>query len=72
MNDANSVNDGRTAFTRWLMFSILLWGLLIALGTLLFGGNQPVLRALIVAGCTLGFLGLWTGALAVKGRGSQR
>jgi len=67
MKDADSLAAGRTAATRWLMLTILLWGLLLALGTYLFGGNQPLLRAAIVAGCTLGFLVLWLVALAVRG-----
>jgi hypothetical protein len=66
MTDDASEAVGRAALTRWLMLSILVWGLLLALGTYLFGGNQPVLRALIVLGCTLGFLGLWMAALAMK------
>ncbi len=56
----------KAAAMRWLMLAILVWGLLIALGTFLFGGNQPVLRAAIVVGCTLAFLGLWIAALAVR------
>ena len=60
--------DGRAAFTRWLMLSILVWGLILALGAYLFGGNQPLLRAAIVLGCTLAFLGLWMAALAVRRR----
>ena len=59
---------GHTAATRWLMLAILVWGLLLALGTFLFGGNQPLLRAAIVAGCTMAFLGLWLAALAVRRR----
>jgi len=54
--------------TRWIMLAVLAWGLLLALGTYLFGGNQPLLRAAIVAGCTLGFLGLWLAALAMRQR----
>ena len=54
--------------TRWIMLAVLGWGLLLALGTYLFGGNQPLLRAVIVAGCTLGFLGLWLVALALRQR----
>jgi high-affinity Fe2+/Pb2+ permease len=52
--------------TRWIMLAVLGWGLLLALGTYLFGGNQPLLRAVIVAGCTLGFLGLWLAALVMR------
>jgi hypothetical protein len=54
--------------TRWIMLAVLGWGMVLALGTYLFGGNQPVLRAAIVAGCTLGFLGLWLTALALRQR----
>jgi hypothetical protein len=68
MNDTDSASAGRAVFTRWLMLSILAWGLLLAVGTFLFGGNQPVLRAAIVGGCTLAFLGLWAAALAVRRR----
>jgi hypothetical protein len=50
----------------WLMLVILVWGLLLALGTYLFGGNKPLFRALIVAGCTLAFLGFWAVALAMQ------
>ena len=71
MTDDTSEIEGRAAFTRWLMLSILAWGLILALGTYLFGGNQPLLRAAIVLGCTLAFLGLWMGALAVKKRRAQ-
>ena len=66
MKDADSLIAGRTAATRWLMLAILVWGMLLALGTFLFGGNQPILRAVIVAGCTLAFLGLWLAALAMR------
>ena len=68
MNEIDRPAALRTAATRWLMLAILVWGLLLALGTFLFGGNQPVLRAAIVAGCTLAFLGLWLAALAVRRR----
>ena len=54
--------------TRWIMLAVLLWGLILALGTYLFGGNQPGLRATIVAACTLAFLALWWTALALRKR----
>jgi hypothetical protein len=67
MNDAaDSSGSRRWPATRWLMLAILAWGLVLALGTFLFGGNQPVLRAAIVVGCTLVFLGVWAAALAVR------
>ena len=67
MSDVDRPTAGRVAAMRWLMLAILVWGLLLALGTFLFGGNQPLLRAAIVAGCTLAFLGFWLAALAVRG-----
>ena len=66
MTDNASDRAKPAALTRWLMLAILMWGLILALGTFLFGKNQPLLRAAIVAGCTLAFLGLWTAALAVR------
>jgi hypothetical protein len=57
--------------TRWIMLAVLIWGLLLALGTYLVGGNHPGLRAAIVAGCTVGFLGLWLAALAMRRRGAN-
>ena len=51
-----------------IMVAVLIWGLLLALGTFLFGGNHPVLRAAIVGGCTLAFLGLWLAALVLRQR----
>ena len=53
-----------TKLMRWLMIAVLAWGLLLALGTYLYGRNMPLLRAAIVAGCTLGFLALWAAALS--------
>ena len=70
MNQADSPIAGRNTAIRWIMVAVLVWGLLLALGTFLFGGNQPLLRAAVVIGCTLGFLGLWMAALAVRRRSS--
>jgi fatty acid desaturase len=68
MSDSDGPAGERAAATRWLMLAVLVWGLLLALGTFLFGGNQPVWRAAIVAGCTVAFLGFWLAALAVRSR----
>jgi hypothetical protein len=70
MSDSDGPAAARTAATRWLMLAVLVWGLLLALGTFLFGGNQPLWRAAIVAGCTLAFLALWMAALAARRRAS--
>jgi len=72
MSESERPAADQTSTTRWLMLAILVWGLILALGTFLFGGNQPVLRAAIVAGCTLAFLGLWIAALAVRQRTTSR
>jgi hypothetical protein len=61
----------KPSLTTWIMLAVLAWGSLIALGSFLFGGNHPVLRAGIVLGVTCGFLGLWLAALALRGRRSE-
>jgi len=66
VNESDSRSISNNNAIRWLMLVILAWGLLLALGTYLFGGNKPLIRALIVAGCTLAFLGLWLAALATR------
>ncbi len=66
MNESERPAADHTATTRWIMLAVLIWGMLLALGTFLFGGNQPVWRAAIVAGCTLAFLGFWWAALTVR------
>jgi high-affinity Fe2+/Pb2+ permease len=68
MKAADEPTQAPVNLIRWIMLAVLAWGLLLALGTYLFGGNQPLLRAAIVAGCTLGFLGLWLAALAMRQR----
>jgi hypothetical protein len=58
----------RRNLTTWIMLAILVWGAVLALGSYLFGGNHPELRAAIVLAATLAFLGLWWAALAVRRR----
>ena len=71
MSDVDRPTAERPDITRWIMLAILVWGLVLALGTFLFGGNQPLLRAAIVAGCTMAFLGLWLAAMAVRKRSAN-
>lgn len=71
MNEPDSLATSRSTPIRWLMLVILAWGLMLALGTYLFGGNKPLLRALIVAGCTLGFLAFWLVALSTQRRPTE-
>jgi high-affinity Fe2+/Pb2+ permease len=68
VTDQQPLIQSRSSTIRWLMLVILAWGLILALGTYLFGGNKPLLRALIVAGCTLAFLAFWLAALATQRR----
>lgn len=66
--DSPEPSTARPSLTTWIMLAVLAWGSLLALGSYLFGGNHPVLRAGIVLAVTLGFLGLWLAALALRGR----
>ena len=68
MTDAEPRSDAQPTIAYWIMLAVLVWGLLLAVGTFLFGGNHPLLRAAIVVGCTLAFLGLWLAALALRQR----
>jgi hypothetical protein len=70
LTEQSPIQQAQPNTIRWLMLAILAWGLILALGTYLFGGNRPLLRALIVAGCTGAFLGLWLAALALQRRNS--
>ncbi|MCU0877383.1 MAG: hypothetical protein MUF06_06315 [Pirellulaceae bacterium] len=54
--------------TTWIMLAVLAWGALLALGSFLFGGNLPMLRAAIVFGVTVAFLLVWLGALTLRQR----
>ncbi len=65
MSDSTST---RPSMTTWIMLAVLAWGMLLALGSYLYGGNHAVWRAAIVLGVTAGFLGLWLGALAARKR----
>lgn len=49
----------RAAPIAWIMLALLIWGGLLALGSWLYGGNHPLLRAAIIFGVTLAFLGFW-------------
>ena len=53
---------------RWIMLAVLVWGLILAAGAYRFGGNQPLLKAIIIATCVVAFLGFWLAALALRQR----
>jgi membrane protein YdbS with pleckstrin-like domain len=64
----------RSPASRWaliaIMAAILIWGLLLALGSFLFDLNP--LKPLIVTGCVLAFLTLWLLALISRRRRLRR
>jgi high-affinity Fe2+/Pb2+ permease len=71
VDDWERPTTGSTAtpgMTTWIMLAVLAWGALLALGSFLFGGNLPLVRAAIVFGVTLAFLLLWLVALALRQR----
>jgi hypothetical protein len=59
---------GQGHLIHWIMVSVLVWGLFLALGAFLFGGNLPLLRGLIIVGVVTAFLGFWLAALAFRQR----
>jgi hypothetical protein len=70
-DDWDKPTVGTTAgpgMTTWIMLAVLAWGALLALGSFLFGGNLPLVRAAIVFGVTVAFLLLWLGALTLRQR----
>ncbi len=50
--------------TAAIMIGVLVWGLVIALGVLLFRRSWP--GFFIVAGCTVAFVGIWKLLLNVR------
>lgn len=58
----------RARLTAWIMLAVLGWGILLAVGSFLYGGTLPLVRAGIIFGVTVAFLGLWMAALAVRKR----
>jgi hypothetical protein len=51
-----------------IMLALLVWGSLLALGSFLYGGNRPLVRAAIIFGVTLAFVAFWLAALTVRSR----
>jgi hypothetical protein len=60
--------ESRVSLTAWIMLAVLGWGILLAIGSFLYGGTLPLVRAAIIFGVTVAFLGLWLGALAMRKR----
>ena len=42
-----------------IMGSLLAWGLLLAVGTIVYPGRLAIYRALIIFGCTFVFVAFW-------------
>jgi amino acid transporter len=62
------VERSRMGLTAWIMLAVLGWGILLATGSFLYGGTLPLVRAGIIFGVTVAFLGLWLAALALRRR----
>ena len=58
----------RIGLTAVIMLAVLGWGILLAIGSFLYGGTLPLVRAGIIFGVTAAFLGLWLAALALRKR----
>ncbi len=43
----------------YIMAAVLVWGGALAFGAYLYGGPRQLLRAGIIIGCVMAFLGLW-------------
>ncbi len=64
-----------------IMLAVVVWGTVLALGTYLYryeaepdilDGQRAVRRALVVVGCTLGFLAFWGVSLARRAAAGGR
>ena len=49
-----------------IMGGLLAWGILLAVGTLVYPGRLAIYRALLIFGCTFAFLAFWGLMLLVK------
>ena len=51
----------------WLiMGGLLAWGILLAVGTILYPGRLAVYRAALIFGCTVAFIAFWGLMLLLK------
>ena len=64
-----------------IMLAVVVWGVILAVGTYLYryeavpdtlDGQRAVRRALVVVGCTLGFLAFWGVVLVRRTAGVDR
>jgi len=66
----DATNDGeaaeRASIIRWIVMAILIWGVVLALGS--WSLNWNPLRPVIVLGCVGAFLGFWMAMLAARQR----
>jgi hypothetical protein len=68
----SKANSMQPSLTTWIILAVLAWGMLLSLGSYLFGGNHALARAAIVLSVTVAFLLLWVGALAMRKRRLER
>ena len=55
-----------------IMGGLLAWGLLLAMGTIVYPGRLAVYRALLIFGCTFLFVAFWGLMLLIKGAGGNK
>jgi hypothetical protein len=56
----------------YVMAAVLVWGGLLALGAYLYGGTRQGIKAAIILGCVLAFLGLWALLLRHRSQNGER
>ena len=59
-------NNFLREWIHWIMGGLLAFGLLLALGAYLQGGNHALMRGLIVALCTAAFVTFWWTMLMIR------
>ena len=71
----NDRSDQDRRFVRWIMFSVLIWGVVLAIGAALYGVHPRTgrieyapypLRGGVLLACVLAFLGFWQLMLRVR------
>jgi hypothetical protein len=62
-----TVGPSNTSRILWLiMGGLLAWGILLAVGTIVYPGRLAVYRAALIFGCTLAFVAFWGLMLLVR------
>jgi len=66
----SSTNSSRIL---WFIMGVLVaWGILLAVGTIVYPGRLAVYRAALIFGCTVAFIAFWGLMLLLKGWNGNR